>query len=67
MERIMTLREVFMTGRCMAVVGALAVVAAVVTVSVAPVAGQAKSAIPRDAQGRPDLQGIWSYATVTPL
>src|SRR5262245_10957564 len=32
-----------------------------------PVAGQAKAPIPRDPQGRPDLQGIWSYATVTPL
>jgi hypothetical protein len=49
------------------IAAALAGAAAIVTLSVAPVAGQAKSAIPRDPQGRPDLQGIWSYATVTPL
>jgi hypothetical protein len=40
---------------------------AIVALSVAPVAGQSKSATPRDPHGRPDLQGIWAYATVTPL
>ena len=56
-----------MNGRCLSLVGALAIAAAVVTLSVVPVTGQAKSAVPRDPHGRPDLQGIWSYATVTPL
>jgi hypothetical protein len=32
----------------------------------APVAGAAKSA-PRTAWGKPDLQGVWNYATITPL
>src|SRR4029453_13736936 len=26
-----------------------------------------KSAAPRTREGRPDLQGVWSYATLTPL
>jgi hypothetical protein len=56
-----------MNGRCLGVAAALAAAAGVVGLSVAPVSGQANSAIPRDPHGRPDLQGIWSYATVTPL
>jgi hypothetical protein len=56
-----------MNVRRLGVAAVLSVGAAVVSLSVAPVAGQAKSAIPRDEHGRPDLQGIWSYATVTPL
>jgi hypothetical protein len=30
-------------------------------------AGQTKSSIPRTPDGQPDLQGIWSLATITPL
>jgi hypothetical protein len=45
----------------------LAAIVSLVAVSVTPVAGQAKAAAPRDPNGRPDLQGVWSYATVTPL
>src|SRR5262245_58315409 len=30
-------------------------------------AGQAKSSIPLTSDGQPDLQGIWSFATITPL
>jgi hypothetical protein len=56
-----------MNGRRLGVAAALAVVSSVIALSVAPVAGQAKSAVPRDPHGRPDLQGIWTYATVTPL
>ena len=56
-----------MNGRRLGVAAAVAGVSAIVALSVAPVAGQAKSAIPRDPHGRPDLQGIWAYATVTPL
>ena len=29
--------------------------------------GSAQQAIPRTPDGRPDLQGIWDYATITPL
>ena len=29
--------------------------------------GAQKSAAPRTREGRPDLQGVWSYATLTPL
>jgi hypothetical protein len=56
-----------MNGRRLGFAAALAVSAAVVMLSVAPVSGQAKSAIPRGPDGRPDLEGIWAYATVTPL
>ena len=39
-----------------------------VTVAGQTRAGEAKTSVPpRTADGRPDLQGIWSYATVTPL
>jgi hypothetical protein len=56
-----------MIGRRLNFAAGLAVGAAVLAISVTPLAGQAKSAIPRDSNGHPDLQGIWSYATVTPL
>jgi len=56
-----------MSGRRLNVAAALAGAVAVAAISVTPLAGQAKSSIPRDPNGHPDLQGIWSYATVTPL
>jgi hypothetical protein len=48
---------------------------AVAVVAAQPASGQsaaarakaARGAIPRTADGRPDLQGIWSFATLTPL
>src|SRR3984893_9347143 len=54
------------------------VVLLVVTVLSVPAAGQAPSAarkpaaaakwtVPRTPDGHPDLQGVWSYATLTPL
>ncbi len=52
--------------------GGLATVTVVVSLLV-PVAGQAQPATadtwtpPRTAWGAPDLQGVWSYATLTPL
>jgi hypothetical protein len=53
---------------------ALAAVTAAVTLSWVSVSAQAgkpqtsaKAATPRLADGRPDLQGIWGFATVTPL
>jgi hypothetical protein len=56
-----------MAGRVCAYVASFAAVVAVVGLSIVPAFGQAKAAIPRDPHGRPDLQGVWSYATVTPL
>jgi hypothetical protein len=56
-----------MVGRVSAYVASFASVVAVAGLSIVPASGQAKAAIPRDPHGRPDLQGVWSYATVTPL
>jgi hypothetical protein len=58
--------------------GALAVIAAVFLFATIPVAGQgpaaarasapaAKASVPRTPDGRPDLQGIWDFRTITPM
>ena len=48
--------------------GALASVAiAVVAMGTATVAGQSKAAAGKTADGQPDLQGKWDYATITPF
>jgi hypothetical protein len=41
--------------------------AALLTLSTVPALGQTKAAVPRTSDGKPDLQGNWSFATVTPL
>src|SRR5438093_641661 len=46
--------------------GMLTAVAAAV-ISIAPLAGQTKSAVPRLADGHPDLQGTYDLATLTPV
>ena len=68
-----------MSHRFIASMGALAVVLAVALLAPVPVAGQARPSAanttaaaktwtePRTADGQPDLQGIWSNATLTPL
>jgi hypothetical protein len=56
-----------MSRRMIASASALSAFACMLMLSAVPVAGQAKKAVPRDPQGRPDLQGIWAYGTVTPL
>ena len=69
-----------MNHRLLVLVGGLVVPAAVTWLSTMPVAGQARSTgartsgrpakaytAPRTPEGQPDLQGIWSNTTITPL
>jgi hypothetical protein len=70
-----------MRNRRSAAMGAVAVLMAAVLLAPAPALGQAPTAaaktrtaaavkveaLPRTADGQPDLQGIWAYATLTPL
>src|ERR1700709_2410782 len=51
-----------MTYRYSALAGVVAIVSAT---TIAVLAGQGGP--PRTREGRPDLEGIWSYATLTPL
>src|SRR5262249_16634202 len=44
----------------------LSVVLLIAVLSAVPLAGQ-KSATARTPDGQPDLQGVWSFATITPL
>jgi len=46
---------------------AAGIAAAVTIASLAPVAGQSKSAVPRLKDGHPDLQGTYDLATLTPV
>src|SRR2546421_8953117 len=71
-------KEVPMNHRFHSSVGGLAVIAAAL-LTPAPVAGQSASSapktnvaaetwtLPRTPDGRPDLQGVWDYRTITPL
>src|SRR4029434_8117395 len=59
--------EVPMTIRGIGLIAFLAAIA-VATAAIAPAVAQNKAApVPRTPDGKPDLQGIWSYATITPL
>jgi hypothetical protein len=57
-----------MTDRLVRRIAAAGVLALVTALLALPVAGQtSRQRVPRDAHGRPDLSGVWSYGTVTPL
>jgi hypothetical protein len=66
-------KEVHMSHRFHTSLGGLAVVIAVAMLAPVPVAGQSApsaakaTVVPRTPDGRPDLQGIWDYRTITPL
>ena len=45
----------------------LAIAIAAVVLALVPAAGQTPSKVPRTPDGRPDLQGTWSNATITPV
>src|SRR5438309_1873919 len=54
-----------MRHRFLAAVGAATVLVALAISTAAPAAAPAKA--PRTAWGKPDLQGIWDFRTITPL
>ena len=60
-----------MNHRLITLVGVLAVALAVVTVMPAPAAAQGSTSeqwtVPRTPDGHPDLQGVWTNQTITPL
>lgn len=62
-----------MIHRCFAVMGTLAAVIAVLSLAPVSVAGQAPTAAAktwtptRTPDGQPDLQGVWTFKTITPL
>jgi hypothetical protein len=49
------------------VLGAGCLVLGAVVMCVAPVPAQAQTKVPRTPDGKPDLQGIWDFRTITPL
>jgi len=56
-----------MSHRLMASLGALAVIVAAPLAGQTPVAKSKTWSVPRTPDGQPDLQGIWTNATITPL
>src|SRR5438552_9558505 len=54
-----------MTNRVLASLGGAMFLVGLVLSAAAPAAAQAKA--PRTAWGKPDLQGIWDFRTITPL
>ena len=56
-----------MSHRFLTLTGVLMVLIAVALLKPLPAAGQSSPAVPRTADGRPDLQGTWDFRTITPL
>src|SRR5215472_5073376 len=48
-------------------VALVGVVLLIALVAVVPVAGQKKWTLAHTPDGQPDLQGVWGFATITPL
>ena len=48
-------------------IGLIAFLAAIAVAPAASVAQNKAGTVPRTPDGKPDLQGIWSYATITPV
>src|SRR5437870_8076712 len=55
------------TRASLSVLASAIVIATLATYAQTPASSQRKWAPPRTAWGDPDLQGIWNYATMTPL
>ena len=56
-----------MTIRSIGLIAVLAAIALVPAASVPAAAQNKASTVPRAPDGKPDLQGVWGYATLTPL
>ena len=45
----------------------IVIVVAVIVLAITPLAGQKRWTLGHTPDGQPDLQGVWTFATITPL